>query len=82
MKITRFYAKNVLTFGSDGFEWNDIPDRAFIVGPNGVGKTNAFRLISLVGNAFLFADVQAHEEAIQEIRSEIHSPKSLYIRAR
>ena len=52
MRVTRFFARNVLTFGDPGFEWDDIPDLSVIVGPNGSGKTNILRILGLVGEAF------------------------------
>lgn len=52
VRLTRFYARNILTFGAKGFEWNGIGSLNIVVGPNGSGKTNILRLLQLVGNAF------------------------------
>ena len=70
MKIRSIYAKNVFNFGPQGIEWKDIPDRSILVGPNGSGKTNIFRLLTLVADSFLYSTRLQHPE-VENRLSEI-----------
>ncbi|HUY24746.1 MAG TPA: AAA family ATPase [Candidatus Saccharimonadales bacterium] len=54
MKLTRLSAQNLLSF--DTFELDLDPQRTVIVGPNGSGKTNVTRLLTLVGSALVWAN--------------------------
>ena len=62
MRIKSIFAKNVFNFGPQGIEWKDIPDRSILVGPNGSGKTNIFRLLTLVADSFLYSTRSQHPE--------------------
>lgn len=54
MKLTRLSAQNLLSF--DTFELELDPQRTVIVGPNGSGKTNVTRLLTLMGSALVWAN--------------------------
>ena len=51
MKLRYFKAKNVLSFGDEEVELKFGPFNV-IAGPNDSGKTNLFRALSLIGQAF------------------------------
>jgi len=54
MKLTRLSAQNLLSF--DTFELELDRQRTVIVGPNGSGKTNVTRLLTLMGSALVWAN--------------------------
>ena len=76
MKVRSIFAKNVFNFGPQGIEWKDIPDRSILVGPNGSGKTNIFRLLTLVADSFVYATKAQHPEIDQRLFEVFQTPDS------
>lgn len=56
MKLRYLKAKNVLSFGDEGIEFEFCPYNV-IVGPNDSGKTNLFRVLNLIEKAFDYREL-------------------------
>ena len=53
MKLCYLKTKNILSFGNEGVELKFNPYNVF-AGPNDTGKTNLFRALKLIEDAFGF----------------------------